>query len=67
MAVGGYGPVGDAGQPLTAGQGTPNRIRTCDLRFRKPLLYPLSYRGIWGRGGCGRFRPPTDRHLLYTG
>ena len=20
------------------------RIRTCDLRFRKPLLYPLSYR-----------------------
>ena len=23
---------------------TPGRIRTCDLRFRKPLLYPLSYR-----------------------
>jgi hypothetical protein len=26
------------------GGGTPGRIRTCDLRFRKALLYPkLSY------------------------
>ena len=24
----------------------PGRIRTCDLRFRKPLLYPLSYEGL---------------------
>ena len=24
---------------------TLGRIRTCDLRFRKPLLYPLSYEG----------------------
>jgi hypothetical protein len=24
----------------------PGRIRTCDTRFRKPLLYPLSY-GAW--------------------
>ena len=24
---------------------TPERNRTSDLRFRKPLLYPLSYRG----------------------
>jgi hypothetical protein len=24
---------------------TPGKIRTCDLRFRKPLLYPLSYEG----------------------
>ena len=24
----------------------PGRIRTCDTRFRKPMLYPLSY------GGC---------------
>lgn len=23
-----------------------DRIRTCDLRFRKPTLYPLSYTGI---------------------
>ena len=26
------------------GESTPGRNRTCDLRFRKPLLYPLSYR-----------------------
>ena len=25
--------------------GTPGRTRTADTRFRKPLLYPLSYRG----------------------
>jgi hypothetical protein len=25
--------------------GAPGRIRTCDTRFRKPLLYPLSYEG----------------------
>jgi hypothetical protein len=24
----------------------PSRIRTCDTRFRKPLLYPLSYGGL---------------------
>lgn len=29
------------------GTTTPGRIRTCDLRFRKPLLYPLSYGGKW--------------------
>ena len=23
----------------------PGRIRTCDTRFRKPVLYPLSYEG----------------------
>src|SRR5262249_5357511 len=25
---------------------TPGRIRTCDPRFRKPMLYPLSYGGV---------------------
>ena len=25
------------------GLGDPSKIRTCDTRFRKPLLYPLSY------------------------
>jgi hypothetical protein len=25
------------------------RIRTCDTRFRKPVLYPLSYAGREGR------------------
>jgi hypothetical protein len=28
------------------GKTTPDRIRTCDPRFRKPVLYPLSYRGV---------------------
>ncbi len=26
---------------------TPGRIRTCDLRIRNPLLYPLSYRRLF--------------------
>ena len=26
------------------GCGAPDRIRTCDLRLRRPTLYPLSYR-----------------------
>jgi hypothetical protein len=26
-------------------RGAPERIRTSDTRFRKPLLYPLSYEG----------------------
>ena len=26
--------------------GAPGRNRTCDTRFRKPVLYPLSYEGI---------------------
>ena len=26
--------------------GTPGATRTHDTRFRKPLLYPLSYRGM---------------------
>src|SRR5579885_2611519 len=36
---------------------TPGRIRTCDLRFRKPLLYPLSYRRV----------APALRHLWTLG
>jgi hypothetical protein len=28
--------------------GAPGRIRTCDTRFRKPMLYPLSYGGGGG-------------------
>ena len=27
------------------GSDAPGRIRTCDTRFRKPVLYPLSYEG----------------------
>ena len=32
----------------------PGRTRTCNLRIRSPLLYPLSYRGLWG-GYLGRW------------
>src|SRR5205823_5488141 len=32
--------------------GAPGRNRTCDTRFRKPLLYPLSYEGP-RRGNAG--------------
>ena len=32
---------------LETSQRAPGRIRTCDLRYRKPALYPLSYGG-WG-------------------
>jgi hypothetical protein len=28
----------------------PGRIRTCGTRFRKPLLYPLSYEGGRAQG-----------------
>jgi hypothetical protein len=31
--------------------GAPGRNRTCDTRFRKPLLYPLSYEGEGCRNG----------------
>ena len=34
--------------------GAPGRIRTCDTRFRKPLLYPLSYEGDGPQGTCQR-------------
>ena len=30
---------------LASKNGTPGATRTRDTRFRKPLLYPLSYRG----------------------
>ena len=37
--------------------GAPGTTRTCDLRFRKPLLYPLSY-----GGGDGPKRGPKFGH-----
>ena len=30
---------------ITYGECALGRIRTCDTRFRKPMLYPLSYEG----------------------
>jgi hypothetical protein len=43
--------------------GAPGMNRTCDLRFRKPLLYPLSYEGGgWCEIWC-EIRRHTLRHL----
>ncbi len=54
--------VSDVSRHQTAppADGAPGRIRTCDARFRKPTLYPLSY----GGGGCrkpGRNSPVDQR------
>lgn len=35
---------------VAARKSTPGRDRTCDTRFRKAVLYPLSYGG--GNGSC---------------
>ena len=35
----------DRDAPIS-GMGALGKIRTCDTRFRKPLLYPLSYEGL---------------------
>ena len=39
----GKGPAAAAGA-LADAAGGPDRTRTCDLRFRKPLLYPAELR-----------------------
>ncbi len=41
-------------------EGAPERIRTSDTRFRKPLLYPLSYEGgVWLSPSIELRRTPT--------
>ena len=44
--------------------GALGRDRTCDLRFRKPSLYPLSYEGING-AVCGAEFSNTSRVITY--
>jgi predicted SprT family Zn-dependent metalloprotease len=44
-----------SGRIVAALQGAPERTRTSDTRFRKPLLYPLSY---WG-GSVAPTAPPA--------
>ena len=39
------------------------RNRTCDLRFRKPLLYPLSYEGGDGAKYGAKFADTP--HVIY--
>ncbi len=42
--------------------GAPDRIRTCDLRLRRPTLYPLSYRRAHSRSD--RARHPSGRRSI---
>src|ERR1700722_20104013 len=53
--------------PFTRGfRSAPGRNRTCDARFRKPTLYPLSY---WGRHRGSECFPswlPTSKDLSST-
>ena len=42
----------------------PGMNRTCDLRFRKPLLYPLSY-GSGDGAKCGAKFAATP-HVIYV-
>ena len=47
--------------------GTPDRIRTCDPRFRRPMLYPLSY-GRRSSTNIATFNNPTySIRLLISG
>ena len=43
--------------------GAPDRSRTCDLRYRKPALYPLSYGGV-RRCVHGLTRIPAARAVI---
>ena len=45
---------------------TPGRIRTCDLRFRKPSLYPLSYEGKSFSSKALRLFYPIVSFLVYN-
>ena len=36
--------------------GAPGKIRTCDKRLRRSLLYPLSYWSVKGNGSPARIR-----------
>ena len=62
----------DASPELAQKSGAPGRTRTSDTRFRKPLLYPLSYEGerirpggvkprlkVTDPGGASRISPAT--------
>ena len=40
------------------GVGDPGMTRTCDLRFRKPSLYPAELRDRSPAGGRGRLKAP---------
>ena len=47
--------------------GTPDRIRTCDLRLRRPTLYPAELRALSGRDPRARLREAPASPGSYTG
>src|SRR4051812_4200195 len=64
--------TGTLARPLSCGfTGGPERIRTSDTRFRKPLLYPLSYGAVaWRRvvaAPMGRGYPVAGEPLATPG
>ena len=44
--------------------GTPDRIRTCDPRLRRPMLYPTELRALNGSTGGIRTLNPKGRRIL---
>ena len=60
----GLAPAPERKVPLDQESGAPSRTRTCNLRIRRPLLYPLSYRGRCGRWTSVRRRGsgPVSTH-----
>ncbi len=55
----------ERGMVLVSKTGTPGATRTHDTRFRKPLLYPLSYRGSDNTDYNMTFLVSHYRVLLY--
>jgi hypothetical protein len=51
--------AGTRSASTAVGTGAPDRIRTCDLRLRRPTLYPLSYRRAVVLGQIDR-KPEAD-------
>jgi hypothetical protein len=49
-------PKSDTLKPAVRKDGGPGKTRTCDLRFRKPLLYPAELRDRLRRLGVARGR-----------
>jgi hypothetical protein len=53
----------DVGDETAPARGAPSRIRTCDARFRKPTLYPLSYEGLAPQASRFRRRAAILNHV----
>jgi hypothetical protein len=60
VAVGSASRLGSDFCTIRRVPGAPGRIRTSDTRFRKPVLYPLSYGG--GTRGVQTTRQTIDRN-----